>query len=59
MDVINVTADAEVFTSNAYLALGDEPTLVTADVDPGRVTEVREEFPALADRRTPASDHDV
>jgi hydroxyacylglutathione hydrolase len=30
MDVINVTADAEVFTSNAYLALGEQPTLVDA-----------------------------
>jgi hydroxyacylglutathione hydrolase len=30
MDVINVTADAEVFTSNAYLALGETPTLVDA-----------------------------
>jgi predicted amidohydrolase len=30
----------------------DEPTLVTADLDPGRVERVREEFPALADRRT-------
>ncbi len=30
---------------------GDEPTLVTAEVDPGRVQRVREEFPALSDRR--------
>ncbi|ESP87858.1 carbon-nitrogen family hydrolase [Candidatus Halobonum tyrrellensis] len=30
---------------------GDEPALVTADLDPARVEEVREEFPALADRR--------
>jgi len=30
MDVHNVTADAEVFTCNAYLALGEEPTLVDA-----------------------------
>jgi len=29
----------------------DEPTLVTADLDPERVERVREEFPALADRR--------
>ena len=34
------------------LAEADEgPTVVTADVDPERVSEVREEFPALADRR--------
>ncbi|MFD1570836.1 nitrilase-related carbon-nitrogen hydrolase [Halorubrum laminariae] len=30
---------------------GDEPTTVTADVDPNRVATVREEFPALHDRR--------
>jgi len=30
---------------------GDEEALVAADLDPERVTEVREEFPALADRR--------
>ncbi len=30
----------------------DDPTLVTARVDPDRVESVREEFPALADRRT-------
>ncbi|WP_380679824.1 carbon-nitrogen family hydrolase [Salinigranum sp. GCM10025319] len=30
---------------------GDEPTLVTADVDPDRVAEVRAEFPAWQDRR--------
>ncbi|MFB6125078.1 MAG: carbon-nitrogen family hydrolase [Halanaeroarchaeum sp.] len=29
----------------------DEPTLVTAEVDPDRVATVREEFPALSDRR--------
>lgn len=29
----------------------DDPTLVTADVDPERVQSVRTEFPALADRR--------
>ena len=34
------------------LAEADEgPTVVTADVDPERVSEVREEFPALGDRR--------
>ena len=31
---------------------GDEPTVVTATVEPERVTAVREEFPALADRRS-------
>ena len=30
---------------------GDEPALVTADLDPERVAAVREEFPALRDRR--------
>ncbi|WP_247731508.1 carbon-nitrogen family hydrolase [Halovivax limisalsi] len=30
---------------------GDEPDLVLADLDPGRVDRVRETFPALADRR--------
>jgi predicted amidohydrolase len=30
---------------------GDDPALVTADVTPGRVEEVREEFPAWSDRR--------
>jgi len=30
---------------------GDDPTLVVADIDPDRVASVREEFPALRDRR--------
>jgi predicted amidohydrolase len=30
---------------------GDDPTMVTATVDPERVRAVREEFPALSDRR--------
>jgi len=30
MDVVTVTEDAEVFTCNAYLALGEQPTLVDA-----------------------------
>lgn len=30
---------------------GEEPTLVTATVSPDRVTDIRNEFPALADRR--------
>ncbi len=29
----------------------DEPTLVVSEIDPGRVERVREEFPALRDRR--------
>jgi predicted amidohydrolase len=32
---------------------GDQPNLVTADLDPERVASVREEFPALEDRRQP------
>ncbi|ADJ15659.1 carbon-nitrogen family hydrolase [Halalkalicoccus jeotgali] len=30
----------------------DDPTLVTSEIDPGRVERVREEFPALGDRRS-------
>lgn len=30
---------------------GDEPTTVTAEIDPDRVSEIRTEFPALHDRR--------
>jgi glyoxylase-like metal-dependent hydrolase (beta-lactamase superfamily II) len=30
MDVVTVTEDADVFTCNAYLALGEQPTLVDA-----------------------------
>jgi predicted amidohydrolase len=30
---------------------GDDPAIVTADVDPDRVADVREEFPALSDRQ--------
>jgi hydroxyacylglutathione hydrolase len=36
MEVYNLTADADVFTCNAYLALGDEPTLV----DPGTMDSI-------------------
>ncbi|MFB6205281.1 MAG: nitrilase-related carbon-nitrogen hydrolase [Haloglomus sp.] len=32
---------------------GEEPALVTAEVDPARIRAVREEFPALRDRRNP------
>jgi len=35
MDVINVTADAEEFTCNAYLVTGDRTTLVDAGTMPG------------------------
>jgi len=42
MDVHNVTADAEVFTCNAYLALGETPTLVDAGAVSGVVDVVRE-----------------
>jgi len=35
MDVINVTADAEEFTCNAYLLTGERPTLVDAGSMPG------------------------
>ncbi|SEQ49114.1 carbon-nitrogen family hydrolase [Natrinema salaciae] len=30
---------------------GDEPALVTTEIDPGTVADVRDEFPALQDRR--------
>ena len=42
MDVINVTADAETFTCNAYLVTGDRPTLVDAGSMPGVVEEIRD-----------------
>ncbi len=42
MDVIDVTAGAETFTCNAYLALGEEPTLVDAGAMDGVVDAVRE-----------------
>jgi len=35
----------------ALASAGDEPALVTAELDPARVEEVRESFPALEDRR--------
>ncbi|WP_251341275.1 MBL fold metallo-hydrolase [Haloplanus halophilus] len=40
MDVINVTADAEEFTCNAYLVTGEQPTLVDAGAMPGVVDVV-------------------
>lgn len=42
MDVINVTADAETFTSNAYLALGSVPTMVDAGSMEGVEEVIRE-----------------
>jgi glyoxylase-like metal-dependent hydrolase (beta-lactamase superfamily II) len=42
MDVVNVTARADTFTCNAYLALGDRPTLVDAGAMAGVVDVVRE-----------------
>jgi len=48
MEVVNVTADAEVFTCNAYLALGEEPTLVDAGAMSGVVAVIREYTDALS-----------
>ncbi|QLH75890.1 MBL fold metallo-hydrolase [Halosimplex rubrum] len=42
MEVVNVTADAETFTSNAYLALGESPTLVDAGAMSGVVDVIAE-----------------
>jgi len=36
---------------NAVASTGDQPSIVYADLDPERVATVREEFPALDDRR--------
>ncbi len=47
MDVINVTADADTFTCNAYLALDGRPTLVDAGAWPGIVDRIREETDEL------------
>ncbi|WP_458185787.1 MBL fold metallo-hydrolase [Haladaptatus sp. NG-WS-4] len=47
MQVINVTADAETFTCNAYLALGDHPVLVDAGAMRGVVDVVREHTETL------------
>ena len=48
MDVFNVTADAETFTCNAYLASGDRPVLVDAGAMEGVVDAVREHTDDLA-----------
>ncbi|WP_121820357.1 MBL fold metallo-hydrolase [Halostella salina] len=42
MEVVNVTADADTFTCNAYLALGERTTLVDAGSMPGVVDRIRE-----------------
>ncbi|WP_435064536.1 MBL fold metallo-hydrolase [Halobaculum sp. EA56] len=42
MDAVNVTADAEEFTCNAYLVDGAVPTLVDAGTMPGVVDVLRE-----------------
>ncbi|WEL18933.1 Hydroxyacylglutathione hydrolase [Halorhabdus sp. SVX81] len=42
MDIHNVTADAETFTANVYLATGDRPTLVDAGAMDGVVDVIRE-----------------
>lgn len=48
MHVVNLTADAETFTSNAYLALGEAPTLVDAGAMDGIVDAVRAHTDELA-----------
>jgi len=47
MDVYNVTADAETFTCNAYLATGERPTLVDAGAMDGVVEVIRAHVDAL------------
>lgn len=47
MDVHNVTADADAFTCNAFLALGERPTLVDAGAMPGVVDVVSEHTDSL------------
>ena len=42
MEVHNVTADAETFTCNAYLASGERTTLVDAGAMPGVVDTIRD-----------------
>lgn len=42
MNVVDVTAEAETFTCNAYLALGDRSVLVDAGAMPGVVDAIRE-----------------
>ena len=47
MRVVNVTADAEVFTCNAYLVLGERTVLVDAGTMPGVVDVIREHTDTL------------
>lgn len=47
MDVSNLTANADVFTSNAYLVDGDRTTLVDAGAWPGVVEELRDSVTSL------------
>ncbi|WP_458208210.1 MBL fold metallo-hydrolase [Haladaptatus sp. NG-SE-30] len=47
MQVINVTADADTFTCNAYLALGDHPVLVDAGAMDGVVDVLRDHTDTL------------
>ncbi len=47
MDVITVTADAEAFTCNAYLALGDQTTLVDAGAMEGVEDVIRKHTDTL------------
>ncbi len=54
MDVHNVTADAETFTANAYLAVGDQTTLVDAGAMDGVVDAIRS---AVADLDTVVLTH--
>jgi glyoxylase-like metal-dependent hydrolase (beta-lactamase superfamily II) len=48
MEVTNLTADAEVFTCNAYLALGEEPTLVDAGAMSGIADRIGERTDELS-----------
>ena len=48
MEVRNVTADAEEFTCNAYLALGEEPAMVDAGAMEGVVDVIRQHTDGLS-----------
>jgi hydroxyacylglutathione hydrolase len=47
MNVHNITADAETFTCNAYLALGETTTLIDAGAAPGVVGTIEEHTDSL------------
>ncbi|MFC6731410.1 MBL fold metallo-hydrolase [Haladaptatus sp. DYSN1] len=47
MEVINITEDAEVFTCNAYLVLGERTVLVDAGAMDGVVAAIREHTDSL------------